>query len=159
MCVVCVVCAQSQEKLCAGLKKLQWSDKSVIHEDNLPALGTVLRSVLDPLHVVWPAVAAAAHRSAAFSKFWTDIVCGRQSPTLCSALLRVLCTPPSRCAQMTSATVHLDTSVRPSTWCRSYSRILPHMKSTLSSLPVCSTASPVGLPAPRVLFTPPLTSW
>ena len=93
---VCVcVCVQSQEKLCAGLKKLQWSDKCVVHEANLPALGTVLRGVTDPLHVVWPAVVAAAHRSTAFSKFWTDIVCGRQSPTLWSALLPVLCTPPS----------------------------------------------------------------
>ena len=91
---VCL-CVQSQEKLCAGLKKLQWSDKCVVHEANLPALGTVLRGVTDPLHVVWPAVVAAAHRSTAFSKFWTDIVCGRQSPTLWSALLPVLCTPPS----------------------------------------------------------------
>ena len=93
-CGVCV-CVQSQEKLCAGMKKLQWSDKCVVHEANLPALGTVLHSVTDPLHVVWPAVVAAAHRSTAFSKFWTDIVCGRQSPTLWSALLPVLCTPPS----------------------------------------------------------------
>ena len=91
---VCV-CVQSQEKLCAGLKKLQWSDKCVVHETNLSALGTVLRGVTDPLHVVWPAVVTAAHRSTAFSKFWTDIVCGRQSPTLWSALLPVLCTPPS----------------------------------------------------------------
>ena len=61
----------------------------MMSEDNLPALGTLLHCVTDPLHVVWPTVVAAAHHSTAFFRFWQDVVSGMLSPTLWGALLSI----------------------------------------------------------------------
>lgn len=84
-----MVHAPYQEKLRTGLKELQWSDKPVMSEANLPALRTLLHRVTDPLHVMWPAVVAAAHGSTAFSRFWKDVVSGMLSRILWGALLPI----------------------------------------------------------------------
>lgn len=154
-------CVPYQQKLRASLKELQWSDKPVMHEANLPALASLLHSVTDPLHIVWPVVLAAAHRSTTFSRFWKDVVSGMLTPSLSGELCcpTTLPTLTPTVLQMISATHPPNTSVWPSTWCSFSSQILLRMRSMSSSLPACCTVLLVALPAKTVLCTLQQTSW